>query len=181
MARNTKWAIIEAYNELIKTKNIDKVTVKDVVEVCGITRQTFYYHFQDLLDVLEWGLRVTTDTAVQRGVEAGSIESALHLFLDAADRNRQLGRKIFTSQKKPQLCDMIFHMIESLLFAIFKEKNADASIPVDELDFAVHFYAHAVTGILYDVVMNEDIDLDSIVQQISVLMSPLTSRLNMEQ
>ena len=181
MARNTKWAIIEAYNELIKTKNIDKVTVKDVVEVCGITRQTFYYHFQDLLDVLEWGLRVTTDTAVQRGVEAGSVEAAIHLFLDAADRNRQLGRKIFTSQKKPQLCDMIFHMIESLLFAIFKEKNADASIPVDELDFAVHFYAHAVTGILYDVVMNEDIDLDSIVQQISVLMSPLTSRLNMEQ
>ena len=181
MARNTKWAIIEAYTTLIKTKSIDKVTVKDVVEVCGITRQTFYYHFQDLLDVLEWGLRVTTDTAVQRGVEAGSIESALHLFLDAADRNRQLGRKIFTSQKKPQLCDMIFHMIESLLFAIFKEKNADASVPVDELDFAVHFYAHAVTGILYDVVMNEDIDLDSIVQQISVLMSPLTSRLKMEQ
>ena len=181
MARNTKWAIIEAYIELIKTKNIDKVTVKDVVEVCGITRQTFYYHFQDLLDVIEWGLRTTGDTAVQRGVEAGSVEAAIHLFLDAADRNRQVGRKIFTSQKKPQLCDMIFHMMESLLFAIFKEKNADASIPVDELDFAVHFYAHAVTGILYDVVMNEDIDLDSIVQQISVLMSPLTSRLNMEQ
>ena len=181
MARNTKWAILEAYNELIKTKNIDKVTVKDVVEVCGITRQTFYYHFQDLLDVIEWGLRTTGDTAVQRGVETGSVEAAIHLFLDAADRNRQVGRKIFTSQKKPQLCDMIFHMMESLLFAIFKEKNADASIPVEELDFAVHFYAHAVTGILYDVVMNEDIDLDSIVQQISVLMSPLTSRLNMEQ
>ena len=181
MARNTKWAIIEAYIELIKTKNIDKVTVKDVVEVCGITRQTFYYHFQDLMDVIEWGLRVTGDTAVQRGVEAGSVEAAIHLFLDAADRNRQVGRKIFTSQKKPQLCDMIFHMMESLLFAIFKEKNADASIPVDELDFAVHFYAHAVTGIIYDVVMNEDIDLDSIVQQISVLMSPLTSRLKMEQ
>ena len=181
MARNTKWAIIEAYIELIKTKNIDKVTVKDVVEVCGITRQTFYYHFQDLLDVIEWGLRVTGDTAVQRGVEAGSVEAAIHLFLDAADRNRQVGRKIFTSQKKPQLCDMIFHMMESLHFAIFKERNADASIPVDELDFAVHFYAHAVTGILYDVVMNEDIDLDSTVQQISVLMSPLTSRLKMEQ
>lgn len=180
MARNTKWAIIKAYIDLIKIKNIDKVTVKDVVEVCGITRQTFYYHFQDLQDVLEWGLRMTSDTAVQRGAEAGSVEAALHLFLDAADRNRQVGRKIFTSQKKPQLCDMIFHMIESLLFAIFKEKNADASIPVDELDFAVHFYAHAVTGILYDVIMNEDIDLDSTVQQISVLMSPLTSRLNMD-
>ena len=179
MARNTKWAIIKAYTDLIKTKNIDKVTVKDVVEVCGITRQTFYYHFQDLQDVLEWGLRMTADTAVQRAAETGSIEAALNVFLTEAIQNCQLGRRLFTSQKKPQLCDIFFHTVESLLFAIFKEKNADVSIPVHELDFAVHFYAYAVTGILYDAVMDENINPEATVHQISVLMKPLTSRLKM--
>ena len=47
MASNTKFAILAAYANLITQKNIDKVTVKDVVDICGITRQTFYYHFQD--------------------------------------------------------------------------------------------------------------------------------------
>ena len=180
MASNTKWAIIGAYADLIKKKNIDKVTVKDVVEICGITRQTFYYHFQDLLDVLEWGLRMTADTAVQRGIEAENVESALHLFLSEADRNRQLGRKMFTSQKKPQICDMIFHTVENLLFALFKEKNADTSVPIHELDFAIHFYAHAVTGSLYDVVMDENVDLDFTVKQITALMNPLISRLKLD-
>ena len=179
MASNTKWAIIQAYVELIRKKSIDKVTVKDVVEICGITRQTFYYHFQDLLDVLEWGLRMTADTAVQRGLEAENVEAALYVFLSEADRNRQLGRKMFTSQKKPQLCDMIFHTVENLLFSIFKEKNEDTSLPIHELDYAIHFYAYAVTGSLYDVVMDEAVDVDLTVQQISALMNPLTSRLKL--
>ena len=58
-------------------KGADKVTVKDVVESCGITRQTFNYHFQDLLDVIAWGLQHKADEAVRRGLEAENIEDAL--------------------------------------------------------------------------------------------------------
>ena len=48
--------IAEAFIRLSKQKNIDKITVKDLVEACGISRQTFYYHFQDILEVIEWSL-----------------------------------------------------------------------------------------------------------------------------
>ena len=50
MAGVTKKAIAEAFLLAAQQKPIDKVTVKDVVGICGITRQTFYYHFQDLLE-----------------------------------------------------------------------------------------------------------------------------------
>lgn len=179
MASNTKCTIIQAYADLITQKNIDKITVKDVVEVCGITRQTFYYHFQDLLDVIEWGLRQATEHAVQQGLQADTMEEALYIFLSAADRNRQLGRKILNSQKKNQICDMIFHSIQNWLFAMFKERNQNTSYPVHELDFALHFYSYAIAGSLYDVISDDASDLDFVTHQIVELMDPVVSQLKL--
>lgn len=42
--------------EISKTKSVDKITVKDLVEACHISRQTFYYHFQDIIEVIEWSV-----------------------------------------------------------------------------------------------------------------------------
>ena len=54
MPVNMKNMIAEAFVKLSDEKAIDKITVKDVVEECNISRQSFYYHFQDILEVIEW-------------------------------------------------------------------------------------------------------------------------------
>ena len=48
MAVNAKSMIADAFIKLSGEKNIDKITVKDIVDECGISRQSFYYHFQDI-------------------------------------------------------------------------------------------------------------------------------------
>lgn len=53
MPINKKEVIADAFVSLAQRKNADKITVKDLVEACGISRQTFYYHFQDILEVIE--------------------------------------------------------------------------------------------------------------------------------
>lgn len=57
MALDMKATIAESFNSLVRQRGIDKVTVKAVIEDCGISRQTFYYHFQDIMDVVEWCAR----------------------------------------------------------------------------------------------------------------------------
>lgn len=56
MPVNVKGMIADTFMQLSREKNVDKITVKDLVERCGISRQTFYYHFQDLLEVIEWSM-----------------------------------------------------------------------------------------------------------------------------
>lgn len=175
MASNTKVTIFQAYAHMITIKNIDKVTVKDVVERCGITRQTFYYHFQDLLDVIEWGLRRGAESALQKGLTAGSVEEALRTFLTLAEQNRAFGRKILNSQKKNQICDMMLSAVHKWLFVMFKEKNTNDSMTVEELDFALHFYAYAISGTTYDVIMNENADVNISIHRIITLMGPVIS------
>ena len=57
MPINMKAVIADAFVSLAQRKNVDKITVKDLVEACGISRQTFYYHFQDILEVIEWSMQ----------------------------------------------------------------------------------------------------------------------------
>ena len=65
MAVDTKELIAEAVKRLLMQKKVKKLTVKDIVDECSITRQTFYYHFEDIPDLLKWVLERGTDKMVE--------------------------------------------------------------------------------------------------------------------
>ena len=54
MANTTKLALEASLKELLRTKPIDRITINDLTEHCGISRMTFYYHFKDIYDLVEW-------------------------------------------------------------------------------------------------------------------------------
>ncbi len=56
MSQLTQKAIVETTMRLVEQKTVKKITVRDIVEVCGITRNTFYYYFHDIYEVLELAL-----------------------------------------------------------------------------------------------------------------------------
>ena len=64
MASSTKEALGKALKKMLSVKPIDKITVKDLVEECGVNRQTFYYHFDDVYDLLEWVFEEDTNKAL---------------------------------------------------------------------------------------------------------------------
>ena len=49
----TKWKLAEALKKLIKEKSLHKITIQDIVEESGLTRQSFYYHFLDICEIIE--------------------------------------------------------------------------------------------------------------------------------
>lgn len=50
----TKKALAQSLKELGASKILDKITVADITEHCGVNRQTFYYHFDDKYELLNW-------------------------------------------------------------------------------------------------------------------------------
>jgi len=53
MSQITKFAIEEAFKKQLETKSIDKITISDITDQCGINRMTFYYHFKDIYDLIQ--------------------------------------------------------------------------------------------------------------------------------
>ena len=72
MPVHMKQVIAETFAQMAQTQPIDKITVTDLVEQCGISRQAFYYHFQDILDVMEWSIRQMLEAALKSSLQAES-------------------------------------------------------------------------------------------------------------
>ena len=60
----TKNAIVEAFWQLLDEKPFNKITVKNIVELCGVNRNTFYYHFSDIPQLLEHTLKEYPDDVI---------------------------------------------------------------------------------------------------------------------
>ena len=54
MSDITKRALEESLKNLLLQKPLDKITISDIAADCGISRMTFYYHFKDIYDLVEW-------------------------------------------------------------------------------------------------------------------------------
>lgn len=86
MSSDMKKNIAEAAKRLINEKHVRKLTVKDIVDECRITRQTFYYHFQDIPDLCRWILKQDEPHLLQDAMSANDGEAALKCFFPTCDK-----------------------------------------------------------------------------------------------
>ena len=49
-----KYKLATAMKECMKSASVEKITVTEIVETCGVTRQTFYRNFKDKYDLINW-------------------------------------------------------------------------------------------------------------------------------
>ena len=54
MSNITKRALEDSLKHLLLKKPVNKITINDITEDCGVNRATFYYHFQDIYALIEW-------------------------------------------------------------------------------------------------------------------------------
>lgn len=69
MASFTKFAILKVFGDLAASRPVDKITVKDITDQCGISRNTFYYHYQDIYQVLKAYVQYSAEHVIELMVE----------------------------------------------------------------------------------------------------------------
>ena len=103
MPVDTKQMISDHLTALLMKKNLEDITVKNLVEDCRISRQTFYYHFQDLTDVIQWKIHQEIQRSLQNSLKAESLEESIRFFTSGADRNRQLLKNLLDSPRRAEM------------------------------------------------------------------------------
>lgn len=54
MNNDIKYKLANAMKECMVSSPVEKITVKEICDTCGVTRQTFYRNFQDKYDLINW-------------------------------------------------------------------------------------------------------------------------------
>ena len=171
MPSDMKARIAREFAELARTKSIDKITVKDIVEACHITRQTFYYHFQDLIDVIDWSLRQAMEELVEKSIRIDSREQVIELFLSEAVKARGLLRKLLASQLREQTERMLVESVRSYFREMVERRELLQDVSRSDAQVALDFYTFATVGMMLEYCSRPNLDVKRLAGQITRLMS----------
>lgn len=146
MTKLTRKAIQSSFLELLRTKSLDKITIKDLVERCEINRNTFYYYYRDIYDLLEHVFEEETEKIMK---EEKPCTTFYEEYLRCA--TLILGYKeaiihIYHSKSKHILEEYI-ETITKYLVCCFVQKAAQGHTMTEEnLKYVCDFYSYSIIG-----------------------------------
>lgn len=154
----TKQAFASALKQLMLQKPLERITIQEITGLCGMRRQNFYYHFEDIYDLLRWMFEEEAVSLLtgQDGMLLWQ-EGMLRLFRYLQENRkvylcalRSLGRSHVRRFFKTNIYAVIQHTIESMEQEV-SGKREDR----EYLDWMTHMYVITLTGILEDWLMGE--------------------------
>jgi len=97
MANFTRRAIKDSFLKLLNQRPLNQITVKDIVEDCGINRNSFYYHFEDLPALLEEIISNRMEELIEDHPTIDSLEDCFDAAIDFVLKNRRAVLHIYNS------------------------------------------------------------------------------------
>ena len=177
MTQFTSKAIEESFIRLLNERPLDKITIKDIVDDCGISRNTFYYHFQDKYDLVNWIFR--TESAaflakaptrdnwqdILRGLcryfeeNRAFYRNALDGFISAARfalENKRLVYHIYNSVSRERVERYLYSIAGEVMRLYVSriteqvEHAAHKKVFPEDQKMVVDFYKFALVGMILD-------------------------------
>jgi len=151
----TKRALAAALKDLMAQKPLEKITIRELTDRCGIQRQNFYYHFEDIYDLLKWMLQEEAVSLLEKREGALLWQEGLLQLFQYLQENRavclcalkSLGRGHLRQFFRSDAYDVIHRTILS-----FGEEMGGAE---GDMELVTHFYVLFLTGLLESWLLGE--------------------------
>lgn len=137
-SEKTKYKLAASIKECMRSEPVDKITVKNIVEGCGVTRQTFYRNFLDKYDLINWYFdKLVLQSFEQIGMGHTVGESLVQKF-EFILNEKVFFTEAFRSDDRNSLKEHDFELILQFYTDLIARKN---SRPLDEeLQFLLEMY-----------------------------------------
>ena len=150
MANMTKYALEASLKRLLLQKPLDKITINDLTEDCGISRMAFYYHFKDIYDLVEWACMEDASRALQGKKTYDSWQEGLSQIFEAVLENKPFILNVYHSVSREQIENYLFRLTYDLIRGVVDEKSAGMPISEEDKTFIAEFYKYGFVGVMLD-------------------------------
>lgn len=171
MPVNMKEIIAKAVWTLLLDKKVKKLTVKDIVEECHITRQSFYYHFEDIPDLLQWMMNRGAERIKMETQNLEGEEEALKYFFLLEINAKPYIEQTIRSNYGAEMAKLLKQQMYQIFDEIFKKEGAYQSYSQEELELLKRYHFHAIIGILAEWTEEDTKNLDKIVHRVYLLLT----------
>ena len=180
MSQTTKRALGASLKHLLLQKPLNKITISDIAEDCGINRMTFYYHFRDIYDLIEWVCVEDAARALEGKKTYDTWQQGFLNIFQAVLENRPFILNVYHSVSREQVELYLYKVTYDLLIGVVEEKAAGMVVREEDKRFIADFYKYAFVGLMLDWIKNGmKEDPQRIIDRLSVLIQgDITRALN---
>ncbi len=150
----TKKALSQTLKELLKKKPLAKISIGDICEHCGINRKTFYYHFKDKYDLVNWIYYNEFVVVINRREDTISWNYANDLC-NYLYENRDFYRKTFYMNEQNSFTEYFKEFIQSIIEDDIQISFGE-DMTGDDLDFCTEFYSNAFVVAIRNWILSSD-------------------------
>ena len=146
----TKSAIQSSFLKLLSEKPFNKITVRDIVEECGLTRNTFYYYYEDVYDIVDEIVCEGLDRAIEM-IENG--KTMLDIALNAVEvsrENRKSLRNILKSTHPEELIGYFEKATDIVIGRYVMKVSATHKLSENDVRLIKSTYVYVLRGVFFD-------------------------------
>lgn len=142
----SKKKIAKAFKELLATKEFEKISIRDIMDLADMRRQTFYKHFLDKYDLLEWIFKNELQEQIIDNLNYISGIGLLHEVFYFFEQNKSFYKELFAIQSQNDFLSYFQDYCLQLVVKIVAEyhKQEQLAIPKKEKNFFFQYHAAAL-------------------------------------
>lgn len=150
MSQTTKRALAASLKKLLLEKPLDKITVIDIVEDCEVNRQTFYYHFKDIFDLIEWMCLDEASKALNGKKTYETWQQGFLQIFNAVLLNKPFIMNVYHSVSREQVEMYLYEVTYDLMIGVVEEQAQGMSVRDEDKKFIADFYKFAFVGLMLE-------------------------------
>jgi len=146
----TKKALAESLKKCMSVKPLNKISIREIVEGCGLNRQTFYYHFQDIYELLEWMIDHEVVSIIKENDNFLCWQDAGIYLLRYIQKNEAISMCILHSIGRDSLKRFFYKDSYSVCIRFLKENLEGIEFDEEDFQSLAHYYSVTFTALLED-------------------------------
>ena len=150
MPNTTKQALEESLKHMLLKKPLDKITIRDITEDCGISRMAFYYHFKDIYDLVEWACIEDASKALQGKKTYETWQEGLLQIFEAVLENKPFILNAYRCISREQMERFLYQLTYGLIRGVVEEQSRGTAISEEDESFIAEFYKYSFVGVMLD-------------------------------
>lgn len=172
----TKEVLKNALMSLLEERSLDKITVNEIVKEGHVNRNTFYYHFDDVYDLIDYLFKSEAKSIVEIDHIADEWEDDILRVTRYLINHKAIIYHLYFSMNRERLEIDLYHLFYEVLKKI-AYKKAGSTIPEKQLESLIDFYTYGLVGKTLNWIKNDmHEDPEEFITQLKLALTPLIKK-----
>ena len=154
MPNFTKKAIKESFIKLLNEKPLSQISIRMIVEDCGINRNSFYYHYQDMLALIEEIVHDQVNELIAEYPTVESLDECVTYLFDYAVKNKKAIWHIYNSINRDLYERSLMKICEYVVTSYLSTAFGEVAVSESDHQTAIHFFACELFGLTFTWIIN---------------------------